>query len=78
MVSFRSASTVQEQYMLRRAIGRAVSLERYARAFNVNLSSINLRINLCEGIFPEAISLLQDMQSTPVFTRILRNMKSAR
>ena len=47
-------------------------------AFNVNLSSINRRINLLEGICPEAISLLQDKQFTPDVTRILRNMKAAR
>jgi hypothetical protein len=49
-----------------------------ARAFNVNLSSINRRINLLEGICPEAITLLQDKQFTPDVTRILRNMKAAR
>jgi ParB-like chromosome segregation protein Spo0J len=71
-------STVQEHYMLRRAIDRDVSRERLARAFNVNLSSINRRINLLEGICPEAIDLLQDKQFTPDVTRILRNMKAAR
>jgi ParB-like chromosome segregation protein Spo0J len=71
-------STVQEHYMLRRAIDRGVSRERLARAFNVNLSSINRRINLLEGICPEAIELLQDKQFTPDVTRILRNMKAAR
>jgi ParB-like chromosome segregation protein Spo0J len=71
-------STVQEHYMLRRAIDRGVSKERLARAFNVNLSAINRRINLLEGICPEAIKLLQDKQFTPDVTRILRNMKSAR
>ena len=69
-------STVQEHYMLRRAIDRGVSRERLARAFNVNLSSINRRINLLEGICPEAIDLLQDKQFTPDVTRILRNMKA--
>lgn len=64
--------------MIRRAIDRGVSKERLARAFNVNLSSINLRINLREGICPEAIELLQDKQFTPDVTRILRNMKAAR
>ena len=34
-------STVQEHYMLRRAIDRGVSRERLARALNVNLSCIN-------------------------------------
>jgi ParB-like chromosome segregation protein Spo0J len=71
-------STVQEHYMLRRAIDRGVSRERLARAFNVNLSSINRRINLLEGICPDAINLLQDKQFTPDVTRILRNMKAAR
>ena len=49
--------------MLRRAICLGVSRERLARAFNVNLSSINW---------------LQDKQLTPDVTRILRNMNSAR
>ena len=71
-------STIQEHYMIRRAIDRGVSKERLARAFNVNLSSINRRINLLEGICPEAIKLLQDHQFTPDVTRVLRNMKAAR
>ncbi len=58
-------STIAEHYMIRRAIDRGVSKERLARAFNVNLSSINRRINLLEGICPEAITLLQDKQFTP-------------
>jgi ParB-like chromosome segregation protein Spo0J len=71
-------STIQEHYMIRRAIDRGVSKERLARAFNVNLSAINRRINLLEGICPEAIQLLQDKQFTPDVTRILRGMKAAR
>jgi len=71
-------STVQEHYMIRRTIDRGVSKERLARAFNVNLSSINRRINLLEGICPDAIALLQDKQFTPDMTRVLRNMKAAR
>jgi hypothetical protein len=70
--------TIQQHYMIRRAIDQGVSKERLARAFNVNLSSINRRINLLEGICPEAIELLQDKQFTPDVTRILRNMKAAR
>ena len=66
-------STIAEHYMIRRAIDRGVSKERLARAINVNLSSINRRINLLEGII-----LLQDKQFTPDVTRILRKMKAAR
>ena len=64
--------------MIRRAIDRGVSKERLARAFNVNLSAINRRINLLEGICPEAIKLLQDRQFTPDVSRVLRAMKAAR
>ena len=67
-------STIQEHYMIRRAIDRGVSKERLARAFNVNLSSINRRINLLEGICPDAIARLQDKQFTPVVSRVLRTM----
>jgi hypothetical protein len=75
-------STIQEHYMIRRAIDRGVSRERLARAFNVNLSAINRRINLLDGICPDAVKLLQDHQFTPdvtgVHTGVLRNMKAAR
>ena len=67
---FNRLSTIAEHYMISRAIDRGVSKERLARAFNVNLSSINRRINLLEGICPEAIELLQDKQFTPDVTRI--------
>ena len=71
-------STIQEHVMIRRAIERGVGIERLARAFNVNLNSINRRLNLLDGIVPQAIALLQDQQFTPDVTRILRNMKPAR
>ncbi|MFC3052303.1 plasmid partitioning protein RepB C-terminal domain-containing protein [Kordiimonas pumila] len=71
-------STIQEHYMIRRALDRGVSKERLARAFNVNLSSIHKRISLLDGIAPKAIDLLKDQQFTPEVSRILRNMKSAR
>jgi len=71
-------STVQEHYMLRRAIDKGVSKERLARAFNVNLSIINSRVNLLHGICPRAVELLQDHQFTPDVTRHLRKMKTAR
>jgi len=71
-------STVQEHYMLRRAIDKGVSKERLARAFNVNLATINSRINLLHGICPRAVELLQDHQFTPDVTRHLRQMKAPR
>ena len=52
-------------YMLRRAIDKCVAKDRLARAFNVNLSSINSRNNLLHGICPKAVELLQDHQFAP-------------
>lgn len=71
-------STVQEHYMIRRAVDRGVSKERLARAFDVNLSSINRRISLLEGICPKAVTLLNDRHFTPGLSRFLRKMKAAR
>ena len=71
-------STVQEHYMLRRAIDKGVSKERLARAFSVNLSTINSRVNLLHGICAKAVELLQDHQFTPDVTRHLRKMKAFR
>lgn len=66
-------STIEEHYMIRRAIDRGVSKELLARVFCVNLSSINL----LEGICLDAIARLQGKQFTPGITRVLRNMKAA-
>lgn len=71
-------STVQEHYMLRRAIDKGVAKERLARAFNVDLSTINRRINLLHGICPRAVELLQEYEFAPDVTRHLRKMKAAR
>ncbi|MFG6584661.1 ParB/RepB/Spo0J family partition protein [Sulfitobacter sp. 1A12779] len=75
---FNWLSTVQEHYMLRRAIDEGVSKERLARAFNVNLSTIISRINLLHGFCPKAVELFQEQQFTPDVTRHLRKMKAAR
>ena len=71
-------STIQEHLMICRAIDRGVSKERLAKAFDLNLISINRRVNLLKGICPEAVGLLQDKQFPPDLTRVLRNMKAPR
>ena len=71
-------STIAEHYMIRRAIDRGVSKERLARAFNVNLSSINRRINLLEGICPEAVEMLKDQHFSANLGSVLRKLKPTR
>jgi len=71
-------STIQEHFMLRRAIERGVSQERLAKALNVDVSSIIKKMNLLEGICAEALELLKDRQFSPEISRVLRKMKPTR
>jgi ParB-like chromosome segregation protein Spo0J len=71
-------STIQEHYMLRRAIDRGVSKERLARAFNLDVSSIDKRVNLLEGVTAGAVMLLRDQQFNTGVARVLRKMRAER
>jgi ParB-like chromosome segregation protein Spo0J len=71
-------STIQEHYMLRRAIERGVSKERLARAFNLDITSIDKRMNLLDGVTAGAVVLLRDQQFTPEVARVLRKMRPER
>lgn len=71
-------STIQEHYMICRAIDRGVSPERLAKALNVDVSQINKKITLLDGICPEAAELLKDRQFSAEISRVIRKMKPAR
>jgi ParB-like chromosome segregation protein Spo0J len=71
-------STVQEHYMLRRALDKGVTPQRLAAALNVEVTSIRKRATLLEGICPEAVELLVDREFSPEVTRTLRKMKPTR
>lgn len=71
-------STIQEHYMIRRAIQRGVTPERLARALSVDVSTITKKYSLLEGICPEAAELLKDRQFSTEIARVLRKMKPTR
>ena len=71
-------STIQEHFMIRRAIERGVSLERLAKALSVDSSQIVKKMNLLEGLCPEAVDLLRDRQFSAELVRALRKMKPTR
>lgn len=71
-------STIQEHYMIRRAIERGVSPERLAKALGVDTSHILKKMSLLEGICPEAVDLLRDRQFSPEISRLVRQMKPVR
>lgn len=71
-------STIQEHFMIRRAIERGVSLERLAKALSVDITQIVKKMNLLEGICPEAVELLRDRQFSTEVARAIRKMKPTR
>ncbi|MBG1252223.1 plasmid partitioning protein RepB C-terminal domain-containing protein [Burkholderia pseudomallei] len=71
-------STIQEHYMIRRAVERGVSPERLAKALAVDVSQIIKRLTLLDGICTEAAELLGDRQFSPELVRALRKMKPTR
>jgi RepB plasmid partitioning protein/ParB-like nuclease domain len=71
-------STIQEHLMIRRAIDRGVSPERLAKALSVDVSQISKKMNLLEGICPEAVELFKDRQFSVELVRVVRKMKPTR
>lgn len=64
--------------MLKRAIERGVSRQRLAKTFNLDASYLNKKVNLLDGICPEAADLLKDREFPVDLTIVLRKMKPTR
>ncbi len=71
-------STIQEHYMIRRAIQRGVTPERLAKALSVDPRTIERKAALLDGICPEAAEMLKDQQFATDISRVLRKMKPTR
>lgn len=71
-------STIQEHFMLRRAIDRGVSPDRLAAALSVDVRTISKKLSLLEGICPEAAEILKDRQFSSDVSRVLRKMRPTR
>lgn len=71
-------ATIQEHYMIRRAIDQGVNEERLAKALNIDIKSIRTKVNLLNGICQEVINLLKNREISPNIFSILRKMKSIR
>lgn len=71
-------STIQEHFMICRAIERGVSMEHLAKALSVDVSHIIKKATLLDGICPEAAELLRDRQFSAEISRVLRKMKPTR
>lgn len=71
-------ATIQEHYMIVRAIERGVSEEKLARALNVDVKVIRQRRNLLSGISAEVAELLKDKPVGHHAFQKLRKMKAIR
>jgi hypothetical protein len=71
-------ATVQEHFMILRAIKAGVSEERIAKALHVNVRTIEQRRDLLEGICPEAIELLRNRRVPIKVFKLIKKMKPIR
>ncbi len=71
-------STIQEHFMLRRAVDRGVTPDKLAKALCVDISQITKKMTLLDGICAEAAELLKDQQFSADIGRVLRKMKPTR
>ncbi len=71
-------SSIQEHVMLCRAVEKGVTAQRLADALDLDVSTITRKLNLLDGICPEAAALLKDQQFASDLGTILKKMKPMR
>lgn len=71
-------ATIQEHYMIVRAVERGVPEDKIARALGVDIKLIHRRRTLLDGISPEVVELLRDRSVNPQTFEILRKLKPLR
>ncbi len=64
--------------MIRRAVERGVTPDKLAKALDVDISHIIKKLNLLDGICPEAAELLRDQTFSANLGAVLRKMKPTR
>ena len=71
-------STIQEHFMLLRAIKNGLPEERIATTINVDTAKIRQKQNLLDGICTEAVDLLKDKNITANAIRVFKKVKPIR
>ncbi|TQF40078.1 plasmid stablization protein ParB [Bradyrhizobium sp. UNPF46] len=71
-------ATIQEYFMIVRALARGVSEEKLAKALDVNILHIKRRRALLDGISPDVIEMLKDKMVSTVAFDVLRKMGAMR
>lgn len=71
-------STIQEHIMIRRAMERGISSAKLAKGLCVNVSLLQKKRSLLDGICDEVIEVLKDRNFSTEVTSVLRRMKPTR
>lgn len=71
-------ATVQEHFMIVKALDRGVSEEKLARALDVKIGHIQRRKTLLDGICPEVVEILKDKAVNPATFEKIRRMRPMR
>lgn len=71
-------ATIQEHFMIVRAVERGVSEEKLAKALNLDIKAIRRRRTMLAGICPEVVDLLKDKSINPSTFDVLRKMRPMR
>jgi ParB-like chromosome segregation protein Spo0J len=71
-------ATIQEHYMIVKAIERGVSEEKLAKALNVDIKRIKTKRTLLDGVCPEVAELLKEKSVDTAVFALLRKMKPMR
>jgi len=71
-------ATIQEHFMIVRAIEHGVSEERIAKALDVDVGRITRQRDLLKGICPESVAMLRDKPISAGALRQLRKVKPLR
>jgi hypothetical protein len=71
-------SPIQEHSMIVKEVKDGVPAERIAAALHKNMKDIKERINLLNGISPEAVEMLKDKQIGQSTLQVLRRVKPMR
>ena len=71
-------SAIQEHFMIMEAIRQGVSEERIARTLAVDVAAIRKKMDLLDGICPEAVQLLKEKRACAGAFREIRKVKPMR
>jgi hypothetical protein len=71
-------STIQEHFMIRRAVDRGVTPSKLSDSLDIDVEHIMKKLNLLDGICAEAVGLLRDKHFSANLSPVLRKMKPTR